>query len=72
MLSRSLPRRSNLKALFPPRPRDGWHQPGEIAALGPAYELDAELTAATDALIVQVLSSVGWPQEREEAVAAWI
>jgi hypothetical protein len=32
MLSRSLPRLSNLKALFPPRPRDGWHQPGEIAA----------------------------------------
>jgi hypothetical protein len=38
----------------------------------PAHELDAELTAATDALILQALSSVGWPQEREEPVAAWI
>jgi hypothetical protein len=55
MLSRSLPRRSNLKALFPPRPRDGWHRSGEIAAPGPAYELDAELTAASDALILQAL-----------------
>ena len=36
----------------------------------PAYELDAELTAAIDALILQALSSVGLPQEREEPVAA--
>jgi hypothetical protein len=59
MLSRSPPRQLNLKALFPPHPRDGWHQPGEIAALGPAYELDAELMAATDALILQALMAVG-------------
>ncbi len=36
------------------------------------YELDAELTAATDALILQALSSVGWPQDRDEPIAAWI
>jgi hypothetical protein len=36
----------------------------------PAYELDAELTAATDALILQALSLVESPREREEPVAA--
>jgi hypothetical protein len=72
MLSRSLPRLSNLKALFPPRPHDGWHQPGEIALVGRAYELDAELSAATDVMILQALSPMGSPQEREEPVAAKI
>jgi hypothetical protein len=43
---------------------------GEIAALGPTYELDAVLTTATDALILQALSSVGSPQERQEPIAA--
>ena len=30
--------------------------------MGPAYELDAVLRAATDPLIPQALSSVGWPR----------
>ena len=42
----------------------------QIAVLGPAYELHAELTAATDGLILQALSSVVSPQEREGPVAA--
>jgi hypothetical protein len=70
MLSRSLPRRSNLKALFPPRPRDGWHQSGEIPALGSAYGLDAELTAATDAIDPAGALVGGIAQEREEPAAA--
>jgi hypothetical protein len=58
MLSRSLPRLSNLKALFPLRPRNGWHQPGEITALGPAHDLDANRDPA-DAEVLQSLMLVG-------------
>jgi hypothetical protein len=68
MLSRSLPRLSNLKALFPPRPRDGGHQPGEIASGTRAGRRAHD--GHGDALILQALSSVGWPQEWEEPVAA--
>jgi hypothetical protein len=36
----------------------GWHQPDQLAALQPLYELDAE-PSAEDAAILQKLMSVG-------------
>jgi hypothetical protein len=50
---------------FPePRPREpGWHEPSEIALLGPPYENDAE-PSAEDVEILQKLMAVGTSRGR--------